>query len=495
MRVTERDNPRLEYLREKTLKLTTSPGCYIMKNKAGTIIYIGKAKNLRNRVSTYFHDNDHLPKVAKMVSNVYDYEFIVTGSEYEALVLEASLIKQHKPKYNILLKDDKGYTYIKISDEEYPRITREMQKKGPGTFIGPYTSGLTSSQTVQEVNRVFMLPTCKRVFPRDFKKGRPCLNYQIKRCIGLCRGCISREDYAAIINDAIQYIKSGSSASVEEMTREMNRLSDNLEFEKAAILRDRIAAIKRAADTQKIFEKNLPDSDFIALAKNGELSCMTVLIYRGGKLTDKADFMLGDETMKKEWALGTKVGADILSIYDSGIDFGSGYTPYDDDEGTKATKTYLIKNGVLSGRLHSVSTAADLDESPTGNARAISCDYEPIVRMTNTVIDAGDKTKEELFAGIQHGYYIKTLKHGSGMSTFTIAPSLAYEIVDGKVGDPVKIAVITGNVFETLDLIDGLSDHAEMFSFVTGGCGKMEQYPLPVGFGGPYVSIAKMNVQ
>ena len=269
MRVTERDNPRLEYLREKTLKLTTSPGCYIMRNKAGTIIYIGKAKNLRNRVSTYFHDNDHLPKVAKMVSNVYDYEFIVTGSEYEALVLEASLIKQHKPKYNILLKDDKGYTYIRISDEEYPRITREMQKKGSGTFIGPYTSGLTSSQTVQEVNRVFMLPTCKRVFPRDFKKGRPCLNYQIKRCIGLCRGCISREDYAAIINDAIQYIKSGSSASVEEMTREMNRLSDNLEFEKAAILRDRIAAIKRAADTQKIFEKNLPDSDFIALAKNG----------------------------------------------------------------------------------------------------------------------------------------------------------------------------------------------------------------------------------
>ena len=150
---------------------------------------------------------------------------------------------------------------------------------------------------------------------------------------------------------------------------------------------------------------------------------------------------------------------------------------------------------MLSGRLHSVSTAADLDESPTGNARAIGCDYEPIVRMTNTVIDAGDKTKEELFAGIKHGYYIKTLKHGSGMSTFTIAPSLAYEIVDGKVGDPVKIAVITGNVFETLNLIDGLSDKAEMFSFVTGGCGKMEQFPLPVGFGGPYVSIAKMNVQ
>ncbi len=296
MRVTTEDNPRLEYLREKTRGLTTSPGCYIMKNHAGTIIYIGKAKNLRNRVQTYFHDNDHLPKVAKMVSNVYDYDFIVTSSDYEALVLEASLIKQHKPKYNILLKDDKGYSYIKISDEEYPRITREMQKKGSGTFIGPYTSGLTSSQTVEEVNRVFMLPTCKRVFPRDFGKGRPCLNFQIKRCIGLCRGCFSKEDYAEIINQAVDYIKSGSKQSVEALTEEMNRLSENLEFEKAAVLRDRIAAINRAADTQKIFEENMPDTDIFALAKNGGITCISVLNYRLGRLYDKKDFILGETT-------------------------------------------------------------------------------------------------------------------------------------------------------------------------------------------------------
>ncbi len=296
MRVTTEDNPRLEYLREKTRGLTNSPGCYIMKNHAGTIIYIGKAKNLRNRVQTYFHDNDHLPKVAKMVSNVYDYDFIVTSSDYEALVLEASLIKQHKPKYNILLKDDKGYSYIKISDEEYPRITREMQKKGSGTFIGPYTSGLTSSQTVEEVNRVFMLPTCKRVFPRDFGKGRPCLNFQIKRCIGLCRGCFSKEDYAEIINQAVDYIKSGSKQSVEALTEEMNRLSENLEFEKAAVLRDRIAAINRSADTQKIFEENMPDTDIFALAKNGGITCISVLNYRLGRLYDKQDFILGETT-------------------------------------------------------------------------------------------------------------------------------------------------------------------------------------------------------
>lgn len=208
----------------------------------------------------------------------------------------------------------------------------------------------------------------------------------------------------------------------------------------------------------------------------------------------ESDFMIGSETMKKEWALGTKVGSDILSIYDSGLEDGSGYVPYD-DEGTKAKKTYLIKNGVLTGRLHSATTATYLGEEVTGNARAINCDFEPIVRMTSTIIGAGKSTKEELFKKIKHGYFIKDYKHGSGMSTFTIAPNLAYEIKDGKIGDPVKIAVITGNVFETLNLIDGVSDKAEVISSAFGGCGKMEQFPLNVSFGGPYVSISKMNVQ
>ena len=300
MRVTLEDNPRLPYLRDKTAKLSHLPGCYIMKNKAGTIIYIGKAKNLHNRVSSYFRDSEHLPKVAKMVSNVYDYEFIVTDSEYEALVLENSLIKQHKPKYNILLKDDKGYSYIKISDEEYPRITREMQKKGPGEFIGPYTSSFTSKQTVEEVNRVFMLPTCRRVFPRDFGKERPCLNYQIKRCIGLCRGCFKPDEYRAIIDEAVEYIKSGSTASVESMTAEMEAAAENLEFERAAMLRDRIAAISRAAETQNVIGKNVPDCDVIAFSRNGQECCAAVLNYRGGKLTDKSDFILGETEDENE---------------------------------------------------------------------------------------------------------------------------------------------------------------------------------------------------
>ncbi len=208
----------------------------------------------------------------------------------------------------------------------------------------------------------------------------------------------------------------------------------------------------------------------------------------------EADFMLGDEAMAKEWTLGKKVGSDILTIRESGVFEGSGYVPYD-DEGTKATDTYLIKDGILTGRLHSATTAAALNEELTGNARAINCNYEPIVRMTSTFIEAGNSTVDELISGIKHGYYIHSIKHGSGMSTFTIAPRIAYEIVDGKLGDPVKIAVLTGSVFETLGLIDGVANDRTLLSFVTGGCGKMEQYPLNVGLGGPHIRVSRMNIQ
>ena len=208
----------------------------------------------------------------------------------------------------------------------------------------------------------------------------------------------------------------------------------------------------------------------------------------------ESDFMLSDETMKDEWQLGKTVGSPILSIAECGTVPGSGFVPYD-DEGTKARKNYLIKNGVLAGRLHSAMTAAALDEGLTGNARAVDCSFEPIVRMTTTYIEGGDLDFDALIAPIRKGYFIKTINHGSGMSTFTIAPSVSYEIVDGKLGRPVQISVITGSVFETLGLIDGLTKDVELLSFVTGGCGKMEQAGLPVGFGGPYVRVSSMNVQ
>ena len=208
----------------------------------------------------------------------------------------------------------------------------------------------------------------------------------------------------------------------------------------------------------------------------------------------ESDFMIGDETTRKEWELGKRVGSDDLTISESGNIVGNGYTPYD-DEGNKATMTHIIKNGILTGRLHNSDSAADLDEDVTGNSRAISFEYEPVVRMTTTYIDKGSKTYEELIAETENGIILMDLMHGSGMSTFTIAPSYAYYINNGKIGKPVRISVVTGNVFEALSDIDGISDKVDMHSFVGGGCGKMGQWPLPVGFGGPYIRVKNMQVQ
>lgn len=289
-------NERLDYLREKTSLLTTAPGVYQMKDKTGHIIYIGKAKNLRNRVSSYFaRTPNHTPKVAGMVENVYDYDFIVTGSEYEALVLECSMIKQHSPKYNILLKDDKGYSYIRISPPPFSRITAELQKPPDGELMGPYTSSFVARQAAAEANRVFMLPACKKVFPRDIGKGRPCLNFHIKRCMGVCMGNITEEEYAAVIREAADYIKNGSEASVERMTAQMNAAAENLDFELAARLRDRINAVSRAADSQNIISEKLPDTDAVAIARSGGEACAAVIMYRGGRLFDRAEYFLGED--------------------------------------------------------------------------------------------------------------------------------------------------------------------------------------------------------
>lgn len=318
MIVSENINPRLPFLREKTAKLTLSPGVYIMKDENHKIIYIGKAKILRNRVTSYFRKGaDHLPKVAKMVSLVYDYDFIVTDSEYEALVLECSLIKLHKPKYNILLKDDKGYSYIKISNEPYPRITYALQKENDkAEYIGPFTSGYQAKQAVTEANRVFMLPTCKKKFPQEFKKQRPCLNFYIKQCSGLCQGNIPLSEYNETVAQAVEYIRTGSQVSVETLTQAMLKASDELNFELAARLRDRINAIQNGAKNQKIFDENLKNVDIVGISINGENACASILMYRNGRLSDKVDFFLGeaesDEAMRENFILQYYNSPDVI---------------------------------------------------------------------------------------------------------------------------------------------------------------------------------------
>lgn len=289
-------NDRLPYLRDKANHLPLEPGVYLMKDSADTIIYVGKAKVLKNRVTSYFHANSqHNAKTLKLVDNIYDFEFIVTPSELDALVLECSLIKLHQPKYNILLKDDKGYNYIKISHGEFPRITYALNTNDKNAdYIGPFTSGFSVKQAVEEANTIFMLPTCKRKFPRDFNKERPCLNRHIKRCMGVCEGRISSEEYKKIISEALQYLENGSKSSVEELTAQMEQAAENLEFEKAARLRDRISAITRLASQQKILDYK-QDYDIVGMAVNVGLASFAVIKYRGGRLIDKQNFFIGEE--------------------------------------------------------------------------------------------------------------------------------------------------------------------------------------------------------
>ena len=254
---------------------------------------------------------------------------------------------------------------------------------------------------------------------------------------------------------------------------------------------------------EKFIKEIKKDIDFIKNAvpvKKGVYTCILAPVVAGVFAHEsfghksEADFMIGDEAMMEEWRIGSKVGSNILNIIDTGKLVGSGYVPYD-DEGTEAKENYLIKDGVLTGRLHSAYTASSLEEGVTGNSRAMSFEYEPIVRMTTTYIGAGKESTEELFKSVKEGVYIESFNHGSGMSTFTIAPDRAYMIRDGKIAEPVLVSVIVGNVMETLNDIDGVSNEVEIMSLGTGGCGKMEQYPLPVGMGGPYVRVNKINVQ
>lgn len=290
------ENPRLPYLAEKAHGLPLLPGVYLMKSKSSEIIYVGKAKALKNRVSSYFRSVDkHLPKVYQMVSHVYDFDYIIADSEFEALVLECSLIKLHSPKYNILLKDDKGYSYIKIAPRSFGRIRQVFQREDDDAeYIGPYISSFVVNETVDEANRAFMLPNCSRKFPQDFGKARPCLNFHIKRCMGVCRGKISAAEYDEILSQAIDYIKGGSARSVETLTRRMNEYAESMQFEKAAQLRDRIRAISRISQSQKVVFAKVPNQDIIALQRSDNDTCAVVLKFREERLVDKEDFLLGE---------------------------------------------------------------------------------------------------------------------------------------------------------------------------------------------------------
>lgn len=294
-------NPKMKILRKKAMSLPLLPGVYIMKNADGEIIYIGKAKALKNRVSQYFgSQNRHPIKVRKMVENVDRFDYIVTGSEFEALVLECSLIKQHSPKYNILLKDDKGYSYIRISEGEYRKISAVFNKKDDGSeYIGPYLSSYSVRQSVDAANKIFKLPQCNKVFPRDFGKSRPCLNYYISQCCGLCTGKIKKSDYDEAVDGAIAFLKGDSRDIIADLRAKMEKAAEELDFEQAAKLRDRINSIERIKEKQKVVYKSVEEQDVFATADIDGSVCLAVLRFSNGRLFDSEHFFFDDPGNKE----------------------------------------------------------------------------------------------------------------------------------------------------------------------------------------------------
>lgn len=288
----------LPRLRKKAMQLPLTPGVYLMKNKKNEIIYVGKAKALKNRVSQYFgSQNNHGVKVRRMVENVEDFDYILCDSEFEALVLECSLIKQHAPKYNILLKDDKGYHYIKITHDGWRDFRAVKQKLNDGAdYIGPYTGSFGVTNSVDAAKKVFRLPQCGKKFPRDYNKSRPCLNFYLGQCSAPCAGKCTEAQHEEAVEQALAFIVNGSGPAIEALTARMEEAAERLEFEKAAKLRDRIQAIRKVNEKQKVVAAAKEEQDVFALvsAGGGETpkACLSVLRFRDSRLFDSEHFIL-----------------------------------------------------------------------------------------------------------------------------------------------------------------------------------------------------------
>ncbi len=276
-------------IQEKLKLLPDNPGVYIMLDREGIVIYVGKARVLKNRVRQYFHSTAKTEKVAAMVENIADFYYIITQTEIDALALENNLIKKYKPKYNILLKDDKGYPYLRIDlKEEYPKITLANRVAGDGAkYFGPYGSRGRSQQVIDSIRATFRLPNCGKKFPRDIGKDRPCLNFHMGTCAGWCRENKTAQEYRALILQAVQLLEGKHKTLCRELREKMEEAAENLEFERAAEYRDRLHAIELLSQKQTVTAGTRADTDVIGWYETEAKACFAVLHYVGGNLMDK----------------------------------------------------------------------------------------------------------------------------------------------------------------------------------------------------------------
>lgn len=283
-------------IEEELKKLPAKPGVYIMRDKHDTIIYVGKAISLKNRVRQYFQSSRNLmPKIVKMVSKIDHFEYIITDSEVEALVLESNLIKEHMPRYNTMLKDDKSYPYIKVTVQEaYPRVMMTRQvKKDKAKYFGPYTSVLAVKDTLDLLRKIYQIRSCNRNLPRDIGKERACLYYHIKQCSGPCQGYISEDEYKKSVDQIIEFLNGNFNEVLSMLENKMMNASENMEFEEAAGYRDLMTSVKQMAQKQKITNmSNQEDKDIIAFARAGDEAVVQVFFIRNGKLIGREHYHL-----------------------------------------------------------------------------------------------------------------------------------------------------------------------------------------------------------
>ena len=284
---------RIDRLRDKANSLPIVPGVYLMKDSDGKVIYVGKSKKLKNRVTTYFTGNNHTIKTARMVSLVDDFDYIVCKTEIEALTLENVLIKKYMPKYNIRLKDSKSYPYIKVTNEDYPKLLVTRDRKGDkATYFGPYQGASQAYTALDAVVRVFGLPTCKRSFPKDIGRERPCIYKDMGRCIAPCTGNISSADYRERIRSAERVLDGNTSEVHEQLKKDMEQAAELLEFERAAAIRDQLSALEGLSEKQKVVADVKVNRDVFALTFTDGVGVMSMLSVRGGALVNKNVFML-----------------------------------------------------------------------------------------------------------------------------------------------------------------------------------------------------------
>ncbi len=307
-------------IKEELQNLPEQPGVYLMHDKNDVIIYVGKAKILKNRVRQYFQNSaNHTPKVRAMVSNIEYFEYIVTDTEIEALALECTLIKKHRPKYNILLKDDKQYPYIKVTiNEEWPKLIKTRTLRNDGAkYFGPYMGMSTIKNTMEIIRKIFMPPSCTRKFPQDIGKGRPCLNYHIKKCFAPCTGNVSNKEYRKVYFDICAFLEGDHRELISELEERMTEASRNTEFEEAAALRDKIRAIRAIDEKQKVVNSDKQnDKDVIALSADEGKAFIEVFFIRAGKLSGRENYRMDDvEDMS-----GSDIIADFIKqFYQDGV--------------------------------------------------------------------------------------------------------------------------------------------------------------------------------